>query len=1087
MMAVALLTVAMSAAQQRIHYSGTTLSNPSRHDGGLVPAVGVHNIQTMRAWRERPLEADGSGWTYNHQPMLAYWNGRFYMHYLSNPKDEHVPPSRTMLQTSVDGYEWTEPIVLFPEYRVPDGYTKPGRTDKAHNLVAVMHQRVGFHVSRRGLLLATGNYGVALDAKDDPNDGNGIGRVVREIRRDGSLGPIYFIYYNHGFGPHNTGYPYYTDAPRAVRKACEEILADPRQRMQWVEEADRGDTIVPLQRPYKAYCDYTLPDGRLACLWKHALTSVSDDGGHTWAEPVERARGFVNSNAKIWGQRLCDGTYATVYNPSEYRWPLAISLSGDGLDYRTLNLVCGEVPPMRYGGNYKSYGPQYVRGIQEGNGTPPDSCLWLAYSMNKEDIWVARIPVPVQIQAHAHADDDFACYGSLAALTQWNIYSPLEAPVRLDGKWLTLSDCDPFDYAVAERMIPPTRRLRVDFDLRAEQDSHGTLQIEFADGHGNVCSRIDMNSNGTMTLKGGARYKELGRYKSGKIYHMTVILSVADRTAEVLVDGRSRGRRMMFCPVNCIERITLRTGERRTWPTPDTPADFYGTLPGTADTTLSARFSIASLHTVSADADAGAAFLKADSFKHYVDFFNSMEEENIVQAVPNDSAWQWMSSRIPLFECPDKQMEQTYYYRWWTLRKHIRRTEKGWAMTEFLVPRSYADKHNLISSALGHHIRESRWLRDTALVDAIIDTWYKGNAGHPMEKLHDYSSWTAASLWERYKTDGRRIRIVAMLDALDEEYCWWEKNHRLPSGLYWQTDVRDAMEESISGGRGQCYARPSINSYMYGNAKAMAAMACLVCNDSMAMCYEAKADTLRRLVTGLLWNPEDCFFETLRGDTLAGVREAIGFIPWYFNLPVNDSAYGRAWQQVADPKGFSAPRGLTTAERRHPQFRTHGTGRCEWDGAVWPFATSQTLTAMVNYINDYAHSEVTDSLFFVEMKKYTESHSHRGRPYIGEYMDETTGYWLMGDKERSRYYNHSTYCDLIITGICGLRPRADSVVEVHPLVPVGKWDWFCLDNVLYHGHNLSIVWDKDGSRYHVGPGLHVFVDGIETKDFILGR
>ena len=115
-------------------------------------------------------------------------------------------------------------------------------------------------------------------------------------------------------------------------------------------------------------------------LWKNALTSISEDGGNTWAQQVERAKGFVNSNAKIWGQRLSDGTYATVYNPSEFRWPLAISLSKDGLEYTTLNLVHGEITPMRYGGNYKSFGPQYVRGIQEGNGTPPDGDLWVTYS-----------------------------------------------------------------------------------------------------------------------------------------------------------------------------------------------------------------------------------------------------------------------------------------------------------------------------------------------------------------------------------------------------------------------------------------------------------------------------------------------------------------------------------------------------------------------------------------------------------------------------------------------------------------------------------------------------------------------------------
>ena len=59
---------------------------------------------------------------------------------------------------------------------------------------------------------------------DDPNDGNGIGRVVREIKKDGSYGPIYFIYYNHGFNEKNTDYPYFKKSKdREFVKACQEI------------------------------------------------------------------------------------------------------------------------------------------------------------------------------------------------------------------------------------------------------------------------------------------------------------------------------------------------------------------------------------------------------------------------------------------------------------------------------------------------------------------------------------------------------------------------------------------------------------------------------------------------------------------------------------------------------------------------------------------------------------------------------------------------------------------------------------------------------------------------------------------------
>jgi hypothetical protein len=92
--------------------------------------------------------------------------------------------------------------------------------------------------------------------------------------------------------------------------------------------------------------------------------------------------------------------------------------------------------------------------------------------------------------------------------------------------------------------------------------------------------------------------------------------------------------------------------------------------------------------------------LQAGNFKHYVDYFNKMETPNIEQAIPNDSAWGWMKKNIPLFECPQQNFEEIFYFRWWTLRKHIKKTEKGFVFTEFLIQRSYSDKYNLISSAL---------------------------------------------------------------------------------------------------------------------------------------------------------------------------------------------------------------------------------------------------------------------------------------------------------------------------------------------------------------------------------------------------
>lgn len=54
-------TIQAQTPQDRIHYTGKELSNPTYHDGQLSPVVGVHNIQLVRANREHPEASNGNG------------------------------------------------------------------------------------------------------------------------------------------------------------------------------------------------------------------------------------------------------------------------------------------------------------------------------------------------------------------------------------------------------------------------------------------------------------------------------------------------------------------------------------------------------------------------------------------------------------------------------------------------------------------------------------------------------------------------------------------------------------------------------------------------------------------------------------------------------------------------------------------------------------------------------------------------------------------------------------------------------------------------------------------------------------------
>ncbi|MCI0333599.1 MAG: glycoside hydrolase [Planctomycetes bacterium] len=487
--------------------------------------------------------------------------------------------------------------------------------------------------------------------------------------------------------------------------------------------------------------------------------------------------------------------------------------------------------------------------------------------------------------------------------------------------------------------------------------------------------------------------------------------------------------------------------------------------------------------------------LDAADFAHYVHKFNSLDNAAGVSApadgaVPNEKAWDWMQANVPLFSCPDAQLEQTYYFRWWTLGKHIRRTPHGLVLTEFLEPVGHAGPYNTISCAYGHHLAEGRWMRDRRPLDEYTHFWFRsGPNGGPAEHFHKYSSWAAAALYDRYLVTLDREIIVDLLDDLVADYEQWEVERQRPDGLFWQYDVRDGMEESISGSRTVKHIRPTINSYMAANARAISQIATLAGRRDIADRFHAKFETLQAKLVDALWDPDARFFKVrFEDDELSDAREAIGFVPWMFDLAGPEHA--AAWLQLNDPAGFSAPRGLTTAERRHPDFRSHGVGTCEWDGAVWPFATSQTLNGLANLLRGPAQPHVTRSDFFSALQTYARAHAKDGKPYIGEYHDEMTGDWLItGPKAaRSRDYNHSTFCDLVIGGLVGMVPSADDTVEVDPLLPAKKWEWFCLDGVPYHGRLLTVVWDRTGDRYHRGAGLAVWADGREVaRQETLGR
>ena len=458
----------------------------------------------------------------------------------------------------------------------------------------------------------------------------------------------------------------------------------------------------------------------------------------------------------------------------------------------------------------------------------------------------------------------------------------------------------------------------------------------------------------------------------------------------------------------------------------------------------------------------------------------------------NDASW--YLDNIPFFECSDQQIEQVYYYRWKMYKAHIRRVgDNKYVITEFINHVAWdREPYCTINAASMHHIYEGRWLKDNRYIDGYIDYLYQDGGND-----RRYSESIADASYGRYLVNADASFLTKQLDSMKRMYNEWSDHFDSSKQLYFIPAMPDATEYTIasidaSGGKdgfddGEAF-RPTINSYMYGNAMAIARIAKLKGDAEDSQKYFRKAIALKANVEKDLWNDSlHHFTDRFKVDNqyvhywnfIRG-RELAGMIPWYFDLPSDSKKFNAAWLHLTDTSQLLGAFGFRTNEPSYQYYFKQfvfykGQRGSQWNGPSWPYQTSQSLTAMANFINDYNQGVVTASDYIKSLRLFARQHFlPNGKLDLVENYDPNLGgpivyyYW-------SNHYNHSSFNNLVITGLCGIRPTEGDTLTINPISD-NSIKYFCLDGISYHGHKLTVLYDVNGTRYNYGKGITVFVD-----------
>ncbi|GIW43604.1 MAG: hypothetical protein KatS3mg077_0886 [Candidatus Binatia bacterium] len=454
----------------------------------------------------------------------------------------------------------------------------------------------------------------------------------------------------------------------------------------------------------------------------------------------------------------------------------------------------------------------------------------------------------------------------------------------------------------------------------------------------------------------------------------------------------------------------------------------------------------------------------------------------------------WFADNVPYFDCSDEGFKRMWYYRAWLVRFNMTEADTP-DLTRYRFYEGKLGFDNAITFAVPVQLKELTYLRDPAFARSQVRNAYRNLApsgalvdppGSPywnetyshwvaaaVEELHRVHPFTIAELRELLPQMARDVR--AWVTALDPDGDGLPQSGR-PRITGYDLDILSYW--FFNGLR----LHPRLNppelervdfaSFVYANAKAIAALAATAGEPPLEREFQAVAGRLRATALEAFWDDDSAFFYPRRADNNARIpiRELHGFFPFLVGLAPDEPRYRRALRYLVDPQEFWG---------RFPPVITSQAHYREWtwemDGLtrnIAPHPISMGARLLLQVLRNYHDHPVTPDHFMELMQRYNElvypgvnPYDPYWRPNAHEYYSQWEPYRMSPRPKPSDISHdfHSMYLSLIVEGAVGLVPRADDWIELDPMAR--HWDRFLLHRLRYRGHELTIVWDRpDGQR-----------------------
>ena len=469
----------------------------------------------------------------------------------------------------------------------------------------------------------------------------------------------------------------------------------------------------------------------------------------------------------------------------------------------------------------------------------------------------------------------------------------------------------------------------------------------------------------------------------------------------------------------------------------------------------------------------------------------------------------YWAENLPYIDVPKKAVQKAIDYRWWLERfNSLDANIPGYDYQYPVTIEGVLGYNNAIILTQPMHLQDTKWLRSPYLAygqllsagNSSQSSAFLDNPGNRNNWNNHYGQYLAEAGYEAFNVIGGGAELAENLayyfghDATGqlEHYGNHIEGRDLIAYRNNYMTGNDADTISMHAPGTGTWKAHGENAYVWAAADAAAKLYEQLGNTEQAKYYRDLADKIKADVLELMWCDECQKFETYavrptgtqhnaNQPNLVKYTESNNYNYFAVGLVPDDAAsvtkYKEALKAFSNGKEFPIfP--FYTANQVHNQ-EVSGSNNFSninftvqlrlYESALRTYDKEQTYITddMLAMMAEWMAWNVYPDAGDVRYPNNNEFHNIDGRTYENYYRS-----WI--------YHNIlGNYTYLFIEDMAGIQPRSDEKIELSPID--FSYDHFMVNNVRYHGHDLTVVWDKpdDGKTWYneCPEGYSLYIDG----------